>query len=247
MLFLSYPFPTLSLSLSRSRSLSYPAYWLEKQWIFLDSFFVAFSFYCDCKVLPMSRLTTWIFVLCALGIHVCDWGVCVCVCMEMCVYMTFLTVAASVAQLEQYFAGQSTGNWPRGERTVVAMKRSFSFLANTLHNFKYSFSCWCCCSQATPSCLAARHFEIYGSLNAHEKQSDVLHRQTRGGKWRKWISPNGKNKRIEFILLNNKCQVAVTFFEFLNLTKESNEKLDKKKNNNTKKKKKMHRKIVDVA
>jgi len=60
----------------------------------------------------------------------------------------------------------------------------------------------------------------------------VLHRQTRAGggeKWGKWISPNGKNKRIEFILLNNKCQVAVTFFEFLNLTKESTEKLKKKR------------------
>jgi len=48
------------------------------------------------------------------------------VCVGKCVYMTFLAVAASVAQLEQYFAGQSTGNWPRGELTVLAMKRSFT-------------------------------------------------------------------------------------------------------------------------
>jgi len=50
------------------------------------------------------------------------------VCVGKCVYMTFLTVAASVAQLEQYFAGQSTGNWQRGELTVLAMKRSFSLV-----------------------------------------------------------------------------------------------------------------------
>lgn len=155
-------------------------YGLEKQWIFLDSFFflsfilsllpVSFSvefffFFCACKVLPMSLGLLYMHMNCT----------CFCVC--MCV-LVFVNCGCSCTTIREIFSASrqnifsqlaesewgSEKEWAkereggRDERPLLAMTRTSVLVRNSLHNFKQMlllFNFLRCCRRCSAVAAAA--------------------------------------------------------------------------------------------